>query len=196
MKRRQLLALAALMVLLLCICAPLRAAEEGGGKEDLVGSPIGWTVKWINFAILVGGMWYLLKDSAPQFFRNRATAIGASIADAATVKEEAERRLREAEEKIGRLDQERAELSAVAKHEAAGESVRIRNAAREEGEKIQRAAKMELEAAERAARMELKALAAKLAADRAEEMLYQQVTADVETRLVKGFVDGLERRAN
>ena len=196
MSRRRLASLALLVMLLVCVCAPLRAAEEEGGKEDLVGSPIGWAMKWINFAILAGGFWYLLKGSAPKFFRSRAEAIGASITDAAKDKEEAELRLRDAEEKLGQLDQERAELAAVAKHEAAGESVRIRNAAREEAEKIQRAAKLEIEAAERAARMELKALAARLATERAEEMLYQQVTPDVEARLVKGFVDRLSRRVS
>ncbi len=194
MTRRRCASLLLLAALLLVVAFPSFGAEEGG-KEDLVGSPIGWTLKWINFAILAGGLWYLLRKRAPAFFRGRAEAIVTSIADAGQAKEEAERGLREAEVKISRLEQETGELRAVAKHEASAEAVRIRNTAREEAEKIQRAAQMEIAATERAARMELKALAARLAAERAEELLYQQVTHEVESHLVKGFVEKLARSA-
>ncbi len=170
-------------------------ASAAGGGEDPVSSPLGWLLKFINFFILAGGAWYLLRGNAPAFFRGRAEAIVASITEAGAAKEEAERRLREAEAKLSRIEEETEEIRAVARHEAAAEVVRIRSAAREEGEKIERAARAEIETAERAARMELRALAAQLAAENAEAQLYRQVTPEVEARLVSGFAEQLSGSA-
>ena len=54
-------------------------------------------------------------------------------------------------------------------------------------EKIGVAAKAEIEAAERAARVELKELAAKLAVDRAESLVAQQMTPGVQEALIDQF---------
>lgn len=173
----------------------IHAAEEGGG-EDLFTAPIGWLFRWINFGLVFGGLGYLLAKKAPAFFRGRAESIVASITESAKVKEEADRKLREAEGKLQRLDQELAELRQAAQREAAAEAERIRAAAREDAQKIERAAQAEIEAAERAARMELKALAARLAVERAEALIRQQLTPQTEAALLQSFVQNLPGSVN
>ncbi len=180
-----------LLLVVLLLAVPAVAAE--GGSEDPLNSPLGWVLKFVNFGILAGGAWYLLRRSAREFFRARAEAIVASITEAGIAKEDAGRRLREAEEKLANIERETEELRKVARHEASAEAMRIRQGGEEEVEKIQRAAQAEMEAAARAARMELKAAAARMAAERAEDLLYQQVTPDVKMRLVQGFVAQLSR---
>ena len=79
----------------------------------------------------------------------------------------------------------------AAQREAAAEAERIRATAQDEANKIERAAQAEIEAAERAARMELKALAARLAVERAEALIRQQMTPQTETALLQSFTKNL-----
>jgi F0F1-type ATP synthase membrane subunit b/b' len=172
------------------------AAEEGGGRENLFIAPVGWLFRWIHFIIIFGGAGYLIAKKAPAFFRSRAEKIVASITESARVKDEAARKLKEAEEKLARLDQELAELRQTAQREAAAEGERLRALAQDEAQKIERAAQMEIQAAERAARMELKALAARLAVERAEVVIRQQLTPQTEAAILQSFVQNLGRGAN
>ena len=184
------LALAAFTCLVF-LAVPVSAAEE-----NQLNAPLGWLFRWLNFAIVFGGVGYLLIRKAPVFFRSRAEAIVASITEAAHANAQAERRLREAEEKLRQLDREVAELRAAAQRDSAAEAERIQAVARDEAGKIERAAQAEMEAAERAARMELKALAARLAVERAEAILRERITPETQAVLFRSFLNDLARSAN
>jgi F-type H+-transporting ATPase subunit b len=179
---------------LLFTAADALAAGESGG-ENLFFAPIGWLFRWLHFVIIFGGLGYLLFRKGPALFRRRAETIVAAITESTRVKEEAERKLREAQERLDRLESEVAGLRAAAQREAAAEAERIRALAAEEARKIERAAQLEIEAAERAARMELKALAARLAVDRAEALIRKQMTPQAEAALLESFVQNLARSA-
>jgi len=174
--------------------ASARAAE--GAESNPAEETIGTVFKWLNFAIIFGGLGYIIARKGPAFFRARAEVISSAMTHAAAAKAEADRQLREAEEKLGRLDQEIAELRAASQREAAAEAERLRAATRAEIEKIHRAAKAEIEAAERAARTELKALAARAAVERAGALLRQRITADTHAQLFRSFLDGLAGGVN
>lgn len=193
--RRRLSWLALGMLVLLAAALPVHASEEGGG-DNLFTAPIGWVFRWIQFVVVFGGLGYLLTKKAPAYFRHRAETIVASITESTRVKEEADRQLREAEEKLRRLDQELVEMRQAAQREAAAEAERIRQATQDEAKKIERAAHAEIEAAERAARMELKALAARLAVERAEALIRKQMTPQTEAALVQSFTQNLAGSAN
>jgi len=182
------------LLLVLFSAAPVLAAE--GGEDNLFTAPIGWVFRWVQFAIVFGGAGYLIARKAPPYFRQRAQTIVSAITESTAIREEAERRLREAEEKLSRLDQEVADLRATAQQDAAAEAERIRNAAREDAKKIERAALGEIEAAERAARIELRAMAARLAVERAEAVIRKQMTPQAEAALLQSFVKGLAGSAN
>jgi F-type H+-transporting ATPase subunit b len=149
--------------------------------------------RWLNFVLVFGGGGYLLARKAPAVFRARAEAIASRIAEANRLREEAERRLHEAGEKLRNLEQEVAQLRAAARQDAAAEAERIRALARDEAQKIAGAAQFEVEATERAARIELRAAAARLAVERAEALLRRQMTAQAEAGLFQNFVAGLAR---
>jgi F-type H+-transporting ATPase subunit b len=169
------------------------AAEEGSSaaSERVTG-----LFKWINFAIVAGLLGWVFLKLTPPFFRKNADAISSSITKATAAKAEADRQLREAEEKLARLAEEVAHLRAAAQREASAEAERIRNVTQSDAQKISAAAKAEIEAAERAARLELKAIAANLAVDGAESLLAKQLTPQVQESLVAAFVKGLEGRPN
>ncbi len=193
---RRWLSLAAFASLLIaaCVAAPAFAAE--GGEPNPAESPIGTVFRWLNFLLVAGAAGYLIAKKAPAFFRGRAESISASIAEAAAAKSAAEQQLQAATEKLGRLDQEVAELRAAAQRESATEAERLRGVTREEAEKIARAAKAEIEAAERTARIELKVIAARLAVERADALIRQELTAERQAALFRTFLDDLARSAN
>ena len=67
---------------------------------------------------------------------------------------------------------------------------------REEAAKVERAADIEIAAAERAAVLTLKSLAARLAVERAEVLLREQITPRADSGIVSGFVADLSRSVN
>jgi F-type H+-transporting ATPase subunit b len=186
--------LLSVFVLIFGVTAPARAAEEKGANPAEQG--IGQVFKWINFAIVAGGIGYLARRYGPSFFRGRADQISAAITQATAAKAEADRQLQDAETRLGRLDQEVTDLRSSAQRDAAAESERIRAATQNEIAKVAAAAKAEIEAAERAARLELKALAAKLAVEGAEALLAKQLTPKAQEALVSAFVQDLAGRPN
>lgn len=193
--KRRWLPFAILAILALSACGtPTRAAE--GAESNPAEETIGTVFRWLNFAVVFGGLGYLIAKKGPAFFRNRAELISSTMTQAAAAKAEADRQLREAEENLSRLGQEIAGLRAAAQHEAAAEAERLRAATRNDIEKIQRAARAEIEAAERAARTELKVLAARAAVGRADALLRQQITPATQARLFRSFLEQLAGGVN
>jgi F-type H+-transporting ATPase subunit b len=180
-----------LTVLFLAVGA--QAAEETANAAHEHSVEI---FKWINFAIVAALLGWIFLKLTPPIFRKRAETISSAITKATAAKTEADRRLKDAESRLARLQQEVAELRASAKREDVGEAERIRSATQNDVQKIGLAAKAEIEAAERAARMELKALAANLAVDQAESLLAKQLTPQTQEMLVANFMQTLEERPN
>jgi len=169
------------------------AAEEGGSATTERANEI---FKWINFAIVAGLIGWVFLKLTPPFFRKNAETISSAISKATAAKAEAERQLREAEEKLARLEQEVTQLRATAQREMAAETERLKTITHSDIEKVKLAAKAEMEAAERAARLELKTIAANLAVDGAESLLAGELTPQVQESLVAAFVKSLEGRPN
>lgn len=185
--------IAATAFLAFCEAAPAFAQEEGASPVD---STIGWVFRWLNFALVFGGIAYALVKYAAPGFRSRANTISNAIAEGARAREEAEARRDEVEAKLAGLEKEIAEMRVAARKDAEAEIQRIRALAREDAQKIERAAMAEIDAAERAARIELKKLAADLAIDRASALLRKQITPRAEGLLFRVFVGELERSVN
>jgi len=181
------------IAILLFIAISAHAAEEGGNATTERANEI---FKWINFAIVAGLIAWVFLKLTPPFFRKNAETISSAISKATAAKAEAERQLREAEEKLARLQQEVAQLRSTAQREMAAETERLKAITQSDIEKVKLAAKAEMEAAERAARLELKMIAANLAVDGAESLLAKEMTPQVQESLVAAFVKSLEGRPN
>jgi F-type H+-transporting ATPase subunit b len=193
MMRRRLQMFVTVLFALLIAVLSVQAAEEGGGAAQERANEI---FKWINFALVAGGLMWLFGKVLPRKFRGNADAISSAITKATAAKAEADRQLREVEQNLARLEQEVAQLRASAQRESEAEAERIRNVTQNDARKIGVAATAEIEAAERAARLELKAIAANLAVDGAESLLAKQLTPQAQEALVSAFVKGLAGRPN
>jgi F-type H+-transporting ATPase subunit b len=181
------------IAILLFMAISAHAAEEGGNATTERANEI---FKWINFAIVAGLIGWVFLKLTPPFFRKNAETISSAISKATAAKAEAERQLREAEEKLARLEQEVTQLRSTAQREMAAETERLKAITQSDVEKVKLAAKAEMEAAERAARLELKTIAANLAVDGAESLLAKEMTPKVQESLVAAFVKSLEGRPN
>jgi F-type H+-transporting ATPase subunit b len=184
---------ATVLVAVLFAVLTVHAAEEGGNGAQERTNEI---FKWINFVLVAGGLFWLFGKVLPPKFRGNADTISSAITRATAAKAEADRQLREAEEKLAHLENEVAQLRATAQREGQTEAERIRNVTQMDAQKIGIAATAEVEAAERAARFELKAIAANLAVDGAESLLAKQLTPQAQEALVSAFVKGLAGRPN
>lgn len=168
-------------------------AQEGGG--DITDSPTGSVFRWINFAIVFALIAWGLKSAAPHF-RKQSEEISRRIAEGARAREAADQQRQAAQTKLAGIGTEIAQIRADAKRSGEAEAQRLRTQARAEAELIAKAAQAEIEAARRAARLELKSLAGRLAIERAESLLQQQITPTAQAALFEAFVSDLQRSAN
>ena len=185
---------AGLLAMFVLIAALPMLAEEG--EASPVDSPTGWVFRWLNFAIVFGVIAYFAVKKGGPYFRRQAEEISRKIAEGTRAREAAERQRQEVQAKLANIENEIAGMRAEAKRDAEAEAQRLRALGREEAEKIERAAQAEIAAAERAARMELKVFAARLAVERAEAQLRQELTPKSEAALFQAFVQELERSVN
>jgi len=180
-------------VILLMFATFARAAEEGGSSVE---QPLDEVFKWIHFVIILLVAFWLFRKVLPPVFRRNADNISAAITKATAAKVEAEKQLKEAAVKLASLEEEVSRFRTQAQKEAEAEIARLLAMTKIDVEKVGVAAKAEIEAAERAARVELKALAAKLAVDRAESLVAQQMTPAVQDAMINNFVQRLQGRPN
>ncbi len=188
------IALARVSVLIFLVTAPLLAQEES--TPPLANSSLGWIFRWVNFAVVVAVIAYYVVKKAGPYFRQNADRIAERVAEGARAREAAEKRKREIEAKMARLDQEIEQMRATAKRDSEVELQRLRAMAREDAQRIETAAQAEIAAAERASRLELKSLAARLTVERAESLLKAELDPENDAALVRAFVSDLSGRAN
>jgi F0F1-type ATP synthase membrane subunit b/b' len=165
---------------------PVLAAEAA--DQDPVATTMGVFFRWLNFAIVFGGIAYLISKKGGAFFGANAKAIAAKITEATATKASADAELHEVQAKIVNLDREVMMMWEEAAREAAIEAARLRESARVEIEKIKQAAQVELIASERAARQELRGVAASLAVQRAGVVVSSRMTPDIRARLFRTFL--------
>jgi F-type H+-transporting ATPase subunit b len=167
-------------------------AHEGGGHEE--GPGIIW--KWANFAILAGGLGYLIGKNAGPFFAARTQQIRKDMVDSQEARRQAEARAAEVDRRLAALEGDIAGLRAESQREAQAETERLARHTTGELAKIQAHAEQEIASAGKAARTELKRYSAELAIQLAEQRLRNRMTPETQQALVRGFVRDLDQPAS
>jgi F0F1-type ATP synthase membrane subunit b/b' len=183
------ISLSALAVALLA--APVFAQESG----DATTSTTGWVFRWLNFALVFGFIVWGFSKAGPAF-RKRANEVSQKIAEGTRAREAAENQRRAVQEKMSHLDEEVTRLRADAKRAAEAETQRLRALAKQDAQTIERAGQAEIASAEQAARLELRLLAGRLAVERAEALLRDQMTPATEAAVFRAFVEKLQESRN
>jgi F-type H+-transporting ATPase subunit b len=170
-----------------------QAAHESVGAEEPQGRGIvDMIARLINFAILAGSLWYLLRSPIGKYFADRGTQIRADLVNAAELRQTAAAAIEEIDRRMKALPAELEALRAQGAQEIAAEEARIRAAAAAERERLLEQARREIELQVKVAERELVMHAADLAVAVASERIKNNITSDDQQRLVDRYVQQLK----
>ena len=127
--------------------------------------------EYLNFAILAGAVLFGLLKYLPKTFRENRENIRHQLVDARTATKQANERLAEIEQRLGRLDEEIAAISKQAEKDSVEDEARIKASIQEERKRIVDGVTKDIAAAGNAAQRDLKRFAAGLAVDRAAQQV-------------------------
>lgn len=173
------------------IIPALFLAAEQAEAAGFWQNPNIWRV--LNLLVFVIFLIYILRNKVRigQVFNNRSASIVKELEQAKRDKHESQQRLAELEARLGRLDQEVADIREQAERESAREADRVREAADADAEKIRQTAQREIEGAMKAAKGELRAFVADQSVALAEGMIRREIRTEDNTRMVNKFIDDL-----
>lgn len=177
----------------------LMFASAGTGEEsgvakfynDYLNIPGFEAWKFLNLAIFVAILVYLLKRPLSGAFKAKREAIRAELIRAEEEKQAALSRLAEAEAKLTRLEAERAEILKRAQAEAAADKQRQIEQTQAEVEKLRRQAENEIARHAHLVRAELRRFSADKSIRLAEQKLRSQIDAEKDARLVKANIQSI-----
>lgn len=172
------------VALILLLPAPALAAE---GSLASAVAPV------VNFAVLVGVLYYVARRPVAAYFAERHAGIRRDLAEAAALKAEATARLAEVARRMEALPGEIEALRRRGREEIAAEEARIAAAAAAERERLVQQARRAIDLQLRLARRELLEHAATLAVQRAAERVRREIAPEDHERLVARYLDQVGR---
>ena len=170
---------------------PDEHATEEHAEEHSVWAGLLWPT--VNFAILVGGLWYFFGTPIASYLRDRHSSIRKDLVEAATIKATAAAQLAEIDKKLQALPGEIDALRTRGAEEIAAEEARIAALATAERERLLEQTRREIEVQLRLAKRELVEHAADLAVQLAGERIQNQITPSDQQRIVDRYVEDVKR---
>lgn len=167
------------------------AGSQSGEGGEGPSHELAWKIA--NFAILAGGLGYLVYKKGGPFFRSRTESIRKDIEEARRLKQEAEARAAETDRRMARLQDEIDAMRRQAEQEIAAEGERLRQETEAALEKIRRHAEQEIEGAAKAARQEVRAHAAEMAVQLAAASLRSVINEETDGALISSFLEEVGR---
>lgn len=183
----RLLPFALLPALILALPDPAFAAAAGG--EESLWATI---ARLLNFAILVGVLYYFLKSPIVGYLNDRHTQIRQDLVAASEMRTAATAQLAGIEQRMQALPAELEALRRQGAEDVAAEQARIKQAAAAERERLLETTRREIDMRLRLAQRELTEHAAALAVGIAERRIRQNITADDQIRLVDRYTAQLQ----
>lgn len=144
--------------------------------------------KFLNLAIFVGIIVYLVRPGLKKAFQDRRNDIKAQLRQAQAERDAAMARLQDIEQRLTRLDSETAAIRENAEREAIAEAARMKQATEEEIAKLRAQAQREIEGAAKVARQELREFTAEQSVKLAEEILRREIRPADDARMVQSQV--------
>lgn len=147
--------------------------------------------KFLNLAIFLAILTYLLKKPLSKAFKDKREQIRAELIRAEQQRRAAEARLIEMESKLARLDAERENVLTKAGREAELEKQRIIEQTEFEITKLREQAANEISRTAQQAKHQLRRLSAEETIRLAEEMIKQEMTPQADARLVRSNIQSI-----
>ncbi len=185
-KKKWILALVVLGLLLLA--APLMASSGGHGDKGAKGWVATDTQRVLNFAVLFGGLFFILRKPVSRALNDRIKGIKGQLQDLEMRKQAAEKQLTEYNQKLTRLEQEAEKIMADYVRQGQDAKVRIIAEAKNAAEKLEEQAKRHIEHEFNTARQRLQDEIIEKALVKAEARLKERISADDQDRLIDEYL--------
>jgi F-type H+-transporting ATPase subunit b len=147
--------------------------------------------KFLNLAVFVAVMLFLLRRRTSDAFRNRRENIKRDLESARQERDAALAKLKEVEERLSRLDTEVAAIQKQSVQEATEERERITKSTEAEIAKLGDQARREIESAGKVAKHELRLFAAEQSVLMAEQMIRREMKPEDDARLISRNIEEL-----
>ena len=166
--------------------ANAHAAPEGEGGHE---SPWALPARLFNFALLAGGLFYLLRSPLVGYLAQRGIQVRSELTSAASLRREAAAQVAAVEAKMQALPGEIEALKRRGAEEIAAEEARIAGVAEAERQRLLEQAKREIGMQLRVAERDLKQRVGELAVEVATARGKRTITAADHERLVDRYVE-------
>lgn len=170
------------------------ADESLGGEaaEHAEEGPLAVLFRWINFTILFGGLGYLLRRPAREYFEQRQAEIRGGLEKSRQAQAEAARRMSEIDHRLAKLTEEISRIGSVADESARKERERIIADAKIEASRALGQSKAEVERLARGMEREIQEQVAERIVEQAEGILRARLTEQDSERLIRRAVEELK----
>ncbi len=152
-------------------------------------------MKTFNLLVVLGVLWWALKDWLPRFFAERRGAIDKAIEEAKAAKAEAEAMRAEYEAKLARIEQDIAGIDAEGARRVEAMRAELDRAAEAASERIAAESTDRIAEELERARAELQREASLLAVELAEELIKGRVGKDDQRKLFDATIEKLKELA-
>jgi F0F1-type ATP synthase membrane subunit b/b' len=174
--------------------AETHGADEGGflgfyNKYLNIPGFEAW--KFLNLAIFVGVLIYLLKKPLSEAFKAKREAIRAELIKAEQEKQAALAELTSVEARLVGLESEKSNILQSAGQEAEDEKARILRQTENDIKKMHQQAENEIERLAQQTRLELRRYSAEESIKLAEEKIKNVMNSDTDSRLVKASIQSI-----
>ena len=171
------------------------AAGQGGGAysqlEPYLNYPGFEAWKFINLAIFIAIIIYLLRKPLSSAFKARREAIRAELIRAEEERQAALAQLTVTEAKLAALDSESNQVLEKARLEAEAEKTRILTQTEEDIARLQKQSENEIGRLSQQTRAELRRFSAEESVRLAEEKIRQQINAQKDAQLVRANIQSI-----
>lgn len=169
----------------------VHASGGSGESHGNGGQLLNFSFKALNFAVLIGIIYWLVRDKIKEFFSGRRTDIKISLEEAIAAKEEAEQKFKEYSAKLDKATEEINEISEMIRTQGLSEKEKIIESARITAEKIKEDAQTRIEQETKNAKSQLRAEAVELSIQMAEEILKSNVKEKDHENIVKDYLKSI-----
>lgn len=178
-----------LALVLLGVTTGIAYAAGGEGQHADSGVLLkDFLYRVFNFAIMAAILIYFVTKPIKKGLSGRSEEVAKTLAEAEQIKQQAEARFAEYDQKLAAADAEMAQISASIRREGELEKEKILASARETAVKIEKEAENAAAQEVARARTALQAEAVKLAVDLAEQMLKKNFTKADDSRLIDEYM--------
>lgn len=165
---------------------------EGEGSKKEIMIDFAWRV--VNFAVLIGFIYWLTAKKIKEFFLERRQNIKANIDDKLAEKVETERKFKEYSVKLDKATEEIDNIFEMIKAQGAAEKEKIVEDAKRAAEKMKEDAQVRMEQEIKTAKNQLRTEAAQLSVEIAEDILRKNITPEHHEYMVKDYLDKVVKK--